>query len=70
MKILAVNLTVRCVDGATYEDITLAVADGKRLYLKADNTELANVQSVLQCTAVVPPMILASALYACREVQQ
>ena len=68
-KILAIKLKVQCVDGTTHSDVTLAVENNKRLYLATDGTEISGVDCVEECTAIVPPMMLAMMLHACEECQ-
>ena len=67
MQVLAVNVEVQCCDGTTHQGVRLAVDGTRRVYLAADDTEISDVQTVTQCTAIVPPMTLAAALHRCME---
>lgn len=69
MQILAVDLEVQCCDGTTHQGVRLAVDGTRRVYLAADDTEISNVQTVTECTAIVPPMILTAALQHCKECE-
>ena len=69
MQLLAINLQVCCTDGTMHENIKLCVENNQRVYLTADGDELKDVESVNQCTAVVPPTVLATALHACKECE-
>jgi hypothetical protein len=66
-QLLAINLQVRCADGATHDGVKLFVEDNRRIYIAEDGSELTDVDCIDQCTAVVPPMVLATALHACME---
>jgi len=66
-KLLGINLKVQCADGTEHDDVKLYVEDRRRIYAAADDTELADVDLVLACTAVVPPMLLTAALQSCKE---
>jgi len=68
-QLLAINLQVRCVDGAIHDGVKLFVEDNRRVYVADDGSELSSVKSIEQCTAVVPPMVLAMALHACKECE-
>lgn len=70
MQVLAVNVEVQCCDGSVHQDAKLAVDGTRRIYLAADDTEISGVETVTQCTAIVPPMILAAALHRCKECEQ
>lgn len=69
MQILAINVEVECCDGSTHQGVKLAVDGTRRVYLAADDTEINNVESMTQCTVVVPPMIFAAALHRCMECE-
>lgn len=69
MQILAINVEVECCDGSTHQGVKLAVDGTRRVYLAADDTEINNVESMTQCTVVVPPMIFAAALHRCKECE-
>jgi len=66
-QLLAINLQVRCVDGATHDGVKLFVEDNRRVYVANDGSELSGVDCIEKCTSVVPPMVLAMALHACKE---
>jgi len=60
--IVAMELKVQCADGCKHENVTLAVEDNRRIYLDADGNELAGVECIEECVAVLPPMVLAAVL--------
>jgi len=68
-QLLAINLQVRCTDGAVHDCVKLFVEDNRRVYVADDGSELRDVDCIEQCTAVVPPMVLAAALHACKECE-
>ena len=68
-QLLAINLQVRCADGATHEGVNLFVKDNRRIYVAKDGTVLTGVNCIKQCTSVVPPLVLSMALYACKECE-
>ena len=68
-QLLAINLQVRCADGVVHDGVKLFVENSRRVYVAADGSELTGVDSIEQCTAVVPPMVLAMALHACKECE-
>lgn len=68
-QLLAINLQVRCTDGAIHDGVKLFVEDNRRVYVADDGIELSGVDCVERCVAVVPPMVLAMALHACRECE-
>jgi hypothetical protein len=70
MQVLAVNVEVQCCDGSSHHDVKLAVDGTRRIYLAADGTEIDGVETVTQCTAIVPPIILAAALHRCKECEK
>lgn len=67
MEILAIDVAVECADGTKYQGVRLAVDGTRRVYLAADDSEISDVQTVTQCTAIVPPMTLAAVLHRCME---
>lgn len=67
-QLLAINLQVRCANGKTHDSVRLFVEDNRRVYVASDGSELGDVASIEQCTAVVPPMVLAMALHTCKEL--
>lgn len=69
IQILAINVEVECSDGTRHQGVRLAVDGTRRVYLAADDSEISDVQTVTECTAIVPPMILAAALYSCKECE-
>lgn len=69
MQVLAVNVEVQCCDGTKHQGVKLAVDGTRRVYLSTDGTEIINVESMTQCTAIVHPMILAAALHRCKECE-
>lgn len=68
--IAAINLKVQCSDGCSHEGVTLAVENNRRIYLDADGNELAGVECIDECVAVLPPMALAAVLSQCKECEQ
>lgn len=68
--LVAVNVKVQCADGHSYEGVTLAVEDNRRIYLDADGNELAGIECIDECIAVLPPMALAAVLSQCKECEQ
>jgi len=69
MQILAINVEVECGDGTTHQGVRLAVDGTRRVYLAADDSEISDIHAVTQCTAIVPPAILAAALHRCKECE-
>lgn len=69
MQVLGIDLVVQCSDGATHTGVRLAVDGDRRVYLLPDGSELAGAEQITQCTAVVPPMVLAAALSRCKECE-
>jgi hypothetical protein len=65
--VAGINLEVQCSDGCTYEGVTLAVENNRRIYLTANGEELQSVQCVNRFVSVLPPMALASVLSRCKE---
>jgi hypothetical protein len=68
-QLLGINLQVRCVDGSTHDGIKLFVQDNHRVYVSADGSKLTDVDCIEHCTLVVPPMVLANVLHACKECE-
>lgn len=68
-KLLAINLQVQCTDGNTHENVKLYAENNRRIYVLEDGSELTGVDCVQKCTAIVPPTVLASYLYACKECE-
>ena len=68
-QLLAINLQVQCVDGAIHDGVKLFVEDNRRVYVAEDGSELTDVDCIEKCLAVVPPMVLAMALHACKECE-
>lgn len=66
-QLLAINLQVRCADGSVHDGVKLYIENNRRVYVAADGTELIGVDSIDQCVSVVPPMVLAMAIHACKE---
>jgi hypothetical protein len=66
-QLLGINLKVQCADGTSHDGVKLYVEDTRRVYLAEDGSELGDVDLVLACTAVVPPMLLTAALQSCKE---
>jgi len=66
--IAAIKLKVQCADGCTHEGVTLAVQDGRQIYLTEEDAELHGVIRIDECVAVLPPMALAAVLSNSREV--
>ena len=69
-QLLAMKLQVRCTDGATHEGVKLFVEDNRRVYVAEDGSELTGVDCIEKCISVVPPIVLAMALHACKECEQ
>ena len=68
-QLLAINLQVCCTDGVVHDGVKLFVENNRRVYVAADGSELSDVDCIEKCTAVVPPMVLAMALHACKECE-
>ena len=68
-QLLAINLQVRCADAVVHDGVKLFVENNRRVYVAADGSELSDVDCIEKCTAVVPPMVLAMALHACKECE-
>lgn len=68
-QLLAINLQVRCFDGATHDGVKLFVEDNRRVYVADNGSELSDVDCIERCTIVVPPMVLTRALHACKECE-
>jgi len=66
-QLLAIKLQVQCADGTEHDGVKLYVEDNRRVYVAEDGSELSDVDLVLACTAVVPPMLLTAALQSCKE---
>lgn len=66
-QLLAMKLQVRCADGATHDGVRLFIEDNRRVYVAEDGSEISEVETIEQCTSVVPPMVLARSLHACKE---
>lgn len=69
MEILAIDVAVECADGTKHQGVRLAVDGTRRVYLAADDSEISDVQTVTECTAIVPPIVLAAALQRCKECE-
>lgn len=68
-QLLAMHLKLRCADGTSHDGVKLYVEDNRRIYIADDGTELTGIECIEKCTAVVPPMVLAMALHACKECE-
>lgn len=68
--IAAINMKVQCIDGSTYEGVTLAVENHQRLYIAEDGSEIKGVALIDECTALLPPMALGPLLSQCEEDQK
>lgn len=68
-SIVAINLEVQCTDGISHEGVALAVDGTKRIYLNADGSELHNVESIIKCALVVPPIVFAAFMQRCKEAE-
>lgn len=65
--VLAINMQVRCSDGCVHDDVKMFMRDGQKVFVGCDGCEIADVESIEQATAVVPPMMLLAAMQQCEE---
>lgn len=66
-QLIAMKLKVQCLDGSMHEDVRLFVEDRRRIYIDSEGKEIVNVSKIEECVAVVPPNLLTSILFACKE---
>jgi len=67
--ILAINMQVQCSDGCVHDGVKMYVRDGQKVFIGCDGCEIANVETIHQATAVVPPDMLLAAIQQCKEAK-
>jgi phage gp45-like len=67
--VLAINMQVQCCDGTVHDGVKMYVRDGQKVFIDCDDCEIADVETIQQATAVVPPAMLLAAMQQCKEVQ-
>jgi hypothetical protein len=66
--VLAINMRVQCCDGTVHDDVKMYVRDGQKVFIGCDDCEIADVETIQQATAVVPPAMLLAAMQQCKEL--
>ena len=63
-RLIAKDLSVTCHDGSCYENVTLKVCNGKRIYSNADGRKLC-VEKINSGMFLVSPQIATMIHFSC-----